>query len=90
MPSSNLIYRLLIFGLTAAFLGGLVPSSPIFEPLDRQSSKIASAADNLFLVHRHSSFNDPYGSNGVKECAPEALINRSFDDQVEDLMDNPW
>lgn len=90
MPSSNSIYRLLIFGLTAAFLGGIAPSTLGFEPLDRQSSKTIPAVDSLFLVHRHSLFKDPFGSNAVKERASEALTNRSFDDQVEDLMDNPW
>jgi len=90
MPSTNPICRIFIFGLTAAFLGGLAPSSPIFDPLDRQNSNTKSATDNLFLVHRHSFFNDPFGMNGAKGCASEALINQSFDDEVEDLMDNPW
>lgn len=71
-------------------MAGLAPSSPTFRPSEQQSSKTTSAADSLLRVPRYSFFSNPFGSSGGRGCAADALNNRSFDDQVEDLMDNPW
>lgn len=87
--SSGLV--LFLICLTTAFLG--VSNSDLPEKSRTQESvNYVSVAGNLFLSHRQS-LGALLSSNGVKDSKrieSEALASLSFDDDVENLLENGW
>lgn len=85
------LYRLLIIGLTTAFLG-VSNCDQARRTRHEESIDYVSVAGSLFLTHRQS-IGALLTSNGVKDSksiASEVQTSLSFDDDVERLLEHGW
>lgn len=81
-----------MFGFAAAFLSSSQSKGTTHEHLNQEKIKYVSVGGNLFLAHLQS-IAPLLSSSGVKDSkliASEALANLSFDNDVEQLLDNGW